>query len=550
MSTSLTPKQILRSVFGTHGDGTHLHVIGSSRSGKSRFLEAIFRSAVYEDSGIAIIDWHGSLYDAALNYLAFHQIDREVFLLNPSDGKWVTPYNPFRFYGGSVSANTSRSLDATIKSWAAKDTNATPLLEETAKLLFHFAITSGETLPNAIYLLKHEYPEVLDYAIRLFKDDLSHANAYENARALKGKWDPGKPKPWDDAVSSTARRISRFLEAQALRRAISFEKPKLDIGEILDRNAILLVNLRRTREMYADEAKTFASFLLSDFFDAAVARGETDERYLLVLDEFQQYVTSDMASMLDEVLKFGLHLGFAHQRLEHLEREPALRDAVFGNARVKAAFGLDEFNTAEFMANQLFMSEIVADTVKHEIIRPGIVAYSEELVETFTEYTASSRGSTQALKTNAEDDWRSPYLTEGESESDSKGMARGTAFQLRPVLDDMLSSRTFYTIEEKRAKAAHRLMSLPQRHCAIRIKGADAVMYEVPEVRHFECDDEVRADYELQAALHSGAVPPEQADAHLEKSRAEFLATVKRRPNDRRVSAEQDPKPNTRRPRG
>src|SRR5207253_1386755 len=107
-----------------------------------------------------------------------------------------------------------------------------------------------------------------------------------------------------------------------------------------------------------DSSKLFAALLLNDFFTAATARPGTDERYLLFLDEFQQYLTLDLASMLDQVRKGGLSLVMAHQHLGHLEDDPQLRKSIFGNARIKVAFGGLDAEDATIMANEFFLREL------------------------------------------------------------------------------------------------------------------------------------------------------------------------------------------------
>src|SRR5438128_2350789 len=42
---------------------THMHVIGGSGTGKSKFLEWMIRRDIREGRGLCLIDWHGTLYN-------------------------------------------------------------------------------------------------------------------------------------------------------------------------------------------------------------------------------------------------------------------------------------------------------------------------------------------------------------------------------------------------------------------------------------------------------------------------------------------------------
>ncbi|MBI2409343.1 MAG: TraM recognition domain-containing protein [Gemmatimonadetes bacterium] len=73
---------------------------------------------------------------------------------------------------------------------------------------------------------------------------------------------------------------------------------------------------------------------------AAVSRSDTLEHarqdYAIVLDEFQTFTTLSVATMLAELRKYRVGMVLANQHLSQLD--PAIRDAVFGNAGTIIAF--------------------------------------------------------------------------------------------------------------------------------------------------------------------------------------------------------------------
>src|SRR3990167_2885796 len=75
---------------------SHMHVIGSSGSGKSKFLEWMMRGDLANRQGFCLIDPHGTLYDSIVEYAAHRVLDRDLILLNLSEPHAVIGFNPFR----------------------------------------------------------------------------------------------------------------------------------------------------------------------------------------------------------------------------------------------------------------------------------------------------------------------------------------------------------------------------------------------------------------------------------------------------------------------
>src|SRR3984957_5326041 len=74
----------------------HTHVLGSSGSGKSRFLEWMMRGDLKNRQGFCLIDPHGELHDAMGAWCARYVMDRDIVLLNLSEPSSVVGFNPFR----------------------------------------------------------------------------------------------------------------------------------------------------------------------------------------------------------------------------------------------------------------------------------------------------------------------------------------------------------------------------------------------------------------------------------------------------------------------
>jgi len=107
----------------------------------------------------------------------------------------------------------------------------------------------------------------------------------------------------------------------------------------MDEGKILLVNLDKG-QIGEGPAATLGSFLVSHLALSAVARSEKRENerrdFAIVLDEFQTFTTLSVATMLAELRKFRVGMVMANQHISQLD--PAIRDAVFGNAGTLISF--------------------------------------------------------------------------------------------------------------------------------------------------------------------------------------------------------------------
>ena len=86
---------------------------------------------------------------------------------------------------------------------------------------------------------------------------------------------------------------------------------------------------------------------------ASLPENERDDFYLYI-DEFQNFVTDSIATILSEARKYRLNLIIAHQYIGQLvgaKEDTKIRDAVFGNVGTMCCFkiGVDD---AEIMARE------------------------------------------------------------------------------------------------------------------------------------------------------------------------------------------------------
>lgn len=347
---------------------THMHVIGGSGTGKSKFLEWIIRKDIREGHGLCLIDWHGTLYKSIVRYCAHLGVGldndfRKLILINPSEPDYVTGFNPFVNQGVDVSVQVRRRIEATIRPWGITDTNQMPTFENVMTALYTFAVEQRETLPNAAQLLEYDRPELREYAANVVQ-------AREGKRQLRRLVQTKTFRDWRDFVLSTENRLGRFLGSTTVRRFMGLTEGNLDLLEAMNEGKIVLVNLGSSGYLDRESARVFASLFLNEFFESAMLRaqqmprGESPEPFNLYLDEFQEYITEDIGSMLDEVRKGGLHMILAHQHLGHLADNPRLLESILVNARIRAVFGGLSYTDACLLANEMFLPDLNTRQIK------------------------------------------------------------------------------------------------------------------------------------------------------------------------------------------
>jgi hypothetical protein len=313
----------------------------------------------------------------------------------------------------------------------------------------------------------------------------------------------------------------------------------------MDEGKVLLVNLAPSDHLSAENARAFGALLVNEFFECALRRrndsyGASPVPYYLYLDEFQKFVSLDIADMLDQVRKFGLFMVLAHQRFGQLDEN--LVDAILTNCSIKAVFGGLSAPNARRMAEELFIGELDAKRVKVSIYQTKFwPEYSRDKVyskgSSHTATTASTHSTGSGIfAANASGvsfqpgDWFGPagYMstsdTSSSGNSDISGLSESSADAhgetqseadipiLLPVPFEELSNIQYYTIEEQLVEVTAALKEQFQRHCFIKVLGEKTQPLLVPFVKAFYTPPTNRTWYEKQQTQRQGGLSSTEVD--------------------------------------
>jgi hypothetical protein len=142
-----------------------------------------------------------------------------------------------------------------------------------------------------------------------------------------------------------------FLANDIMRPIVSQEHSAFNFREIMDGKKIFLANLSKGR-LGDRNSSLLGLVLVSKFLQAAFSRADTREilpQFYLYIDEFQNFATPSIATILSEARKYKLSLTIAHQFIAQLTDE--IRDAVIGNVGTKLAMRVGTTD-AEFLEKQ------------------------------------------------------------------------------------------------------------------------------------------------------------------------------------------------------
>jgi len=112
----------------------------------------------------------------------------------------------------------------------------------------------------------------------------------------------------------------------------------IDLEQAINEGKVIIFNLSKGK-MGDDASDTFGRFMIATLQGIIKKREFIKKEYrkpvYMFIDEFQNYVSPSIETILSESRKFGLHLTLAHQYISQIDAK--LRDNVLSNTAVKIA---------------------------------------------------------------------------------------------------------------------------------------------------------------------------------------------------------------------
>lgn len=313
----------------------HVYVVGTTGVGKSNLLANMAIQDITNGEGVCVVDPHGDLIQDVLERIPSARM-HDVIVFSPADLDRPMGLN-------MLEAHTPQERDAAAQEMVAIFMKLFPP-EMIGPMFEH-------NMRNAMLTLMEdeEAPGTIADIPRLFTD-----KAFQQYKVTKVK-DPVVRAFWEKEMAKTSdfhksemlgyliSKVGRFVENSMMRNIIGQPKSAFNFRKIMDEKKILLVNLSKGQ---VGEVNAFllGLIIVSKLQMAALSRSDIpeDQRqdFYLYIDEFQNFITDSIATILSEARKYKLNLTMAHQYMSQLAQnnDTKVRDAILGNVGTMAAF--------------------------------------------------------------------------------------------------------------------------------------------------------------------------------------------------------------------
>lgn len=307
---------------------SHMYVIGKTGVGKSTMLETLAWQDFEAGRGFALVDPHGDLVEELASRMIQAGSDRVTYL-NAADPWQPFGYNPLRrVRDDKIPLAVSGLLETLKKIWP--DAWGVRMEHVLRNTLYALLERDGSTLPDILALYTDE--KYRKEVVRGIKNEVVKrfwTDEFENY--------PARIRA--EACAPIQNKLGALLSDPTLHRILVAPTIDLHFRKLMDEGQILLVNVSKGR-LGEQSALVLGSLIVSTIGLAAFSRAETStdarQPFILYLDEFHNFTTLMLASMMSELRKYGVSLVLAHQYMHQLE--PDIRHAVLGNAGTIVSF--------------------------------------------------------------------------------------------------------------------------------------------------------------------------------------------------------------------
>ena len=310
----------------------HFYIIGQTGTGKSSALEIMARQDFHSGKGVCIVDPHGSLIEGLLPYIPRERAD-DVIYFNPAD--MDRPMGLNLLEGKTPEERDLIALDA-----------MNMMIKMFGEEIFGPRIQ--DYFRNGCLTLMEDEEEggAITDLVRLFTDD--DWQRYKVAKVrnpiVRSFWENQMAKTGarekQEMIPYFAAKFGQFYTNTLIRNIVGQTKSSFDVADCMNTGKIILMNL--SKGLVGDINSQLLGMIVVNKIQVAAMRRQRmskEERrdFFLYIDEFQNFVTPSIESILSEARKYRLGLILAHQYLDQLEKESklagavSLKGAIFGN---------------------------------------------------------------------------------------------------------------------------------------------------------------------------------------------------------------------------
>ncbi len=302
----------------------HFYYIGQTGTGKSWFMQSLIKQDIQNGEGVAVLDPHGELINDILKFIPKERID-DVVIFEPFDLERPCGLNMLEY-------DSPEQKDFAVQEMIAIFMKLFPP-EIIGPMFEHYmrnamlALMADKDNPGTLVEIPKMFtdPEFLKDRLQKVTDPI--------VRSFWTKeWAQTTGSTRSDMLGYVVSKLGKFIENEMMRNIIGQSHSGFNLADIMNGKKIFLANLSKglTGEI---NSQLLGMILVSKMQMAAMKRANIEKSqrkdFYLYIDEFQNFTTDSIASILSEARKYKLCLTLAHQYMPQLTDQ--IRDAVLGN---------------------------------------------------------------------------------------------------------------------------------------------------------------------------------------------------------------------------
>ena len=309
----------------------HTYIIGQTGSGKSTLMLTALLEDIRLGNGFCVIDPHGDLVEFVMKHYPKEKID-DLIHFDLANTEYPIAFNP---------------LDGPEND-DERDVVTNDLVEMFVSMYGEeiFGPRIQDYFRNACFLLMEqaEWGTLIDI-MRLFTDDAFAESKIRNVKnpIIAARWNKTYKKMGDrekaEIIPFLQAKFWPFTTGTYIRNVIGQPQSAFNFFDAMNEKKVILVNLSKglTGE---ENSKLVGRMVAMQLKLSALKRAKLDPKdrtpFFLYIDEFQNYVSKSIESILSEARKYKLGLIIAHQYIDQLKQEWLwgnldLSKTIFGN---------------------------------------------------------------------------------------------------------------------------------------------------------------------------------------------------------------------------
>ena len=355
--------------FGPQDRLRHCYVIGQTGTGKTGLIKNMIIQDIKNGEGVAFIDPHGNDIEDVLASIPPERM-KDVIYFDPAYTARPMGLNMLEYDRSKPEMKTfvvDEVYGIFRKLYADVPEAFGPMFEQYYRNAVQLVVEDPESGSTFV-----EIPRI--FADPVFRNlKLSRCQnpiivQFWRKIAEQAQGDPSL----ENVAPYITSKFDVFLTNDIMLPIVSQEQSAFNFREIMDGKKIFIANLSKGRLGDRNTA-LLGLILVSKFLQAAFSRIDTQgdlPTFYLYIDEFQNFATPSISTILSEARKYKLSLTIAHQFIAQLDEK--IRDAVIGNVGTKIAMRIGTTD-AEFLEKQ-FAPVFNAQDLENLPNRTGVAA--------------------------------------------------------------------------------------------------------------------------------------------------------------------------------